>query len=374
MLATANTRTDVLEIVRITSLMRSSYQVVPRAPIGPRPMREECLMQIELVLVVWARTARRTDREVTGELHERAHLRAEMKIGVGHEAVEQISVAGFAPPIRISVVLEPFPEISAEGDVERWIVRQRDILRGVPEICAARWIAQERIVLVVPERLDGGPIARPRLRLCGVRQAEHDREPAADSEGGGLIDRQAALLGLLAAAAAGLVASDLGHGVNVSSLKLIDGATFIAYSNASRPRSPRPRCQRDAKPRGAWPRDPAASCYRRGSYRCRVEGTLPSVRFSAAGVPGEVVVVARAGAATRRERVSGTSTEGGIGRVPAGAVALAHAVAGGVSGEPPKLRMHFLPEVDKTVLPRSLVERAAAARWGPPAGWAARVL
>jgi len=60
--------------------------------------------------------------------------------------------------------------------------------------------------------------------------------------------------------------------------------------------------------------------------------------------------------------------------VPAGAVALAHAVAGGVSGEPPKLRMHFLPEVDKTVLPRSLVERAAAARWGPPAGWAARVL
>src|ERR1051325_10152731 len=50
----------------------------------------------------------------------------------------------------------------------------------------------------------------------------------AGSEGGGLIVRQAALLVLLAAAAGtGLVASDLGHGVDVSLLKLIDGAAFI---------------------------------------------------------------------------------------------------------------------------------------------------
>lgn len=81
-------------------------------------------------------------------------------------------------------------------------------------------------------------------------------------------------------------------------------------------------------------------------------------------------MVARAGAAARHERVSETSTEGGIGRVPADAVALAHAVAGGVSGEPlpAQLRVHFLPEVDKTVLPRSLVERAAAARWSTARG------
>lgn len=76
---------------------------------------------------------------------------------------------------------------------------------------AARWQA---------DRKDPAPLVRRAPSRARSRTSSGQR-------GGGLIDRQAALLGLLAAAAgAGLVGSDLGHGVNVSSLKLIDGAAF----------------------------------------------------------------------------------------------------------------------------------------------------
>jgi hypothetical protein len=85
-----------------------------------------------------------------------------------------------------------------------------------------------------------------------------------------------------------------------SSLKLIDGAAFIPCSNASRPG------RRDhaagGMPSRAVPAAGPVSCYQRGGYCCRIEGGR-------------------------------TSTEGAIGRGPADAAALAHAVAGGVFGE-----------------------------------------
>jgi hypothetical protein len=200
----------------------------------------------------------------------------------------------------------------------------------------------------------------------------------AGSEGGGLIVRQAALLVLLAAAAGtGLVASDLGHGVDVSLLKLIDGAAFYHVldhidgdlAEATR----RAGCQRCAgalhkayyprKSRGGPPGLPA-SYYRRASYCCGVEGcrtraTPPSVRFLGRRVYlGAVVVLASAlqhGVSAFRERR--LKELFGVSRQTLLRWRTWWLEAFPVSRFWQSLRGRFMPVVDETVLPRSLVER-----------------
>jgi hypothetical protein len=136
----------------------------------------------------------------------------------------------------------------------------------------------------------------------------------AGSGGSGLVLGQAALLVFLATAAGtGLVASDLGHGSEMSLLKLFADATFYhvleridaELAEATR-RARCPRCggvlhkaSYPRKPRGG-PADLPAGYGIRASYCCAVEGcrtraTPPSVRFLARRVYlGAVVVLASA--------------------------------------------------------------------------------
>lgn len=217
----------------------------------------------------------------------------------------------------------------------------------------------------------------------GARRADRWRRCIAalllaGSQGGGLIVSQAALFVLLAAAAGtGMVASDVGHGVHVSLLKLINGVAFyqvLERIDAERAEATRQAgCQRCAgalhkayyprKPRGG-PRDLPASYHKRASYCCGVEGcrtraTPPSVRFLGRRVYlGAVVVLASAlqhGVSAFRLRqlkeLFGASYE-----------TLSRWRTWWLEAFPvsrfwQSLRGRFVPAVDETVLPRSLVER-----------------
>lgn len=136
----------------------------------------------------------------------------------------------------------------------------------------------------------------------------------ADSDGGGFVGSEVALLVLLATATGtGLVASDLGHGSQMSLLKLFSDATFyhvlerIDAELAETTRRARcPRCK-GVLHKASYPRKPRGgpadlpACYGvRASYCCGVEGcrsraTPPSVRFLGRRVYlGAVVVLASA--------------------------------------------------------------------------------
>jgi hypothetical protein len=250
-------------------------------------------------------------------------------------------------------------------------------LTGVNQIDGAVGQPVEALALVVNRRPPGG-----------ARRANGERRsiaPLLFGRGGGrgLVGSQAALLVFLAAAAGtGLVTSDLGHGVPMSLLKLIDAATFYhvleridaELAEATR----RTGCQRcegvlhkanyPRKPRGGPPNLPASyGC--RASYCCAVDGcrtraTPPSVRFLARRVYlGAVVVLASAlqhGVSAFRVRqlteLFGASRQ-----------TLLRWRSWWLEAFPTSrfwlsLRGRLMPAVDETTLPRSLVERFEPAR------------
>jgi hypothetical protein len=200
----------------------------------------------------------------------------------------------------------------------------------------------------------------------------------AGSDLGGLVVGQAALLVFVATAAGtGLVASDLGHGFEMSLLKLFADATFyhvlerIDAELAEVTRRARcPRCQGalhkasyPRKPRGG-PADLPASYGVRASYCCAVEGcrgraTPPSVRFLGRRVYlGAVVVLASAlqhGVSAFRVRrlneLFGASRQTLLRWRSWWLEAFA------ASRFWQSLRGRLMPAVDETTLPRSLVER-----------------
>jgi hypothetical protein len=202
----------------------------------------------------------------------------------------------------------------------------------------------------------------------------------ASRSGGSLVGVQVALLVLLAAAAvAGLVASDLDHGSEMSLLKLFADATFYHVllridadlAEATR----RAGCQRCAgtlhkasyprKPRGG-PADLPEGYGMRASYCCAVDGcrtraTPPSVRFLGRRVYlGAVVVLASAlqhGVSAFRVRrlteLFGASRQTLLRWRSWWLEAFA------ASRFWQSLRGRLIPAVDETTLPRSLVERFA---------------
>lgn len=195
---------------------------------------------------------------------------------------------------------------------------------------------------------------------------------------GGLVFGQTALLVFLATAAGtGLVASDLGHGSEMSLLKLFSDATFYhvleridaELAEAAR-RARCPRCggvlhkaSYPRKPRGG-PADLPACYGIRASYCCAVEGcrarvTPPSVRFLGRHVYlGAVVVLASAlqhGVGAFRVRqlteLFGASRQTLLRWRSWWLEAFA------ASRFWQSLRGLLVPAVDETTLPRSLVER-----------------
>jgi hypothetical protein len=247
-------------------------------------------------------------------------------------------------------------------------------LAGVNEIDGAIGRPVQALALVVNRRPPSG-----------ARWANGERRPllCGSGGGGGLVGGQAALLVFLAAAAGtGLATSDLGHGVPMSLLKLIDAAPFyhvlegIDAELAETTR--RAGCQRcegvlhkanyPRKPRGGPPNLPASyGC--RASYCCAVDGcrtraTPQSVRFLARRVYlGAVVVLASAlqhGVSALRVRqlteLFGVSRQ-----------TLVRWRSWWLEAFPTSrfwlsLRGRLVPAVDETTLPHSLVERFEPAR------------
>jgi len=248
-------------------------------------------------------------------------------------------------------------------------------LTGVNQVDSAIGHLVEPLAIVIDDRPPGGARCMDGWRRCITPLL------LAGSQGGGLIVSQAALLVLLAAATGtGLVTSDLGHGVHVSLLKLIDGATFyhvLERIDAELADTTRQAgCQRCAgalhkayyprKPRGG-PRSLPTSYYKRASYCCGVEGcrtraTPPSVRFLGRRVYlGAVVVLASAlqhGVSAFRERR--LKELFGASRQTLLRWRTWWLEAFPVSRFWQSLRGRFMPAVDEAVLPRSLVERFAS--------------
>ncbi len=196
--------------------------------------------------------------------------------------------------------------------------------------------------------------------------------------GGSFVLGQTAMLIFLAAAArTGLVASDRGHKAQVSLLKLFDGATFyhvlehIDTELAETTRRAGCRACKGVVHKAYYPRKPRggpvdlpASYGKRASYCCAVDGcrtraTPPSVRFLGRRVYlGGVVVLASAlqhgvsaFRAKRLKELFGASRQ-----------TLERWRTWWLEAFPASrfwqgLRGRFMPAVDETTLPRSLVER-----------------
>ena len=93
-------------------------------------------MKIQLVLVHGARSPAAPVRERALQLCEGTRVRAEMKIGVQHVALQEHTGAILRPVERIALVFVALAQHPAEREIGRAVARNRDVLDRIEEITA----------------------------------------------------------------------------------------------------------------------------------------------------------------------------------------------------------------------------------------------
>jgi hypothetical protein len=114
------------------------------------------LMQVKLVFVGGPRSASAAVFQAALELTEEANVLAHVKIAMQKVSLQEIAmVLRVLAPVGIIEVFVTFPRFPAYREIPGACFIERDILEGVPQVCAPCGIAQVEVILVGAVELVG---------------------------------------------------------------------------------------------------------------------------------------------------------------------------------------------------------------------------